>query len=513
MLFNSNIFIFIFLPLTLLGYHLGRRSSVPTLCFWWLFAASVAFYGYWDPRFLIVLGGSLLCNFALGKLILGDRRRIYLVIGIAGNLLLLGTFKYLNFFSRDLSLLVGQDLTLPQLALPLGISFFTFTQIAFLVDAYRGHVADLRFANYGLFVTFFPHLIAGPIVHHAELMPQFDKPLRAERLWRACAIGLALFAFGLFKKVIIADNLATAASPMFDAAAMGTAPTFVTAWSATLAYALQIYFDFSGYSDMAIGLGLLFGVRLPINFNSPYKAANIIDFWRRWHMTLSRFLRDYLYFPLGGNRRGKGRRYVNLMLVMIIGGLWHGAGWTFLLWGMLHGFYLAVNHAWQRLVGAPDSAGYRVGAHMVTLLAVVLAWVVFRAASIDAAALVYKAMLGLNGMSLPLEFAPIANLLGFHHLTFFAENSRADFYTGLAWIAGAGAVALLLPNSIEVLAHYRPACNMTDIRPRGIAAAVGGRALAFATRTRFAIAVGVLLFLSIKTMNSAAVTEFLYFNF
>src|SRR5262249_51450816 len=269
MLFNSNIFIFIFLPLTLLGYHLGRRSSVPTLCFWWLFAASVAFYGYWDPRFLIVLGGSLLCNFALGKLIIRDRRRAYLVIGIAGTLLLLGTFKYLNFFSRDLSLLVGQDLTLPQLALPLGISFFTFTQIAFLVDAYHGHVADLRFANYGLFVTFFPHLIAGPIVHHAELMPQFDAPLRAERLWRACAIGLALFAFGLFKKFIIAATLPPAASPMFDAAAMGTAPTFVTAWSATLAYALQIYFDFSGYSDMAIGLGLLFGVRLPINFNSP----------------------------------------------------------------------------------------------------------------------------------------------------------------------------------------------------------------------------------------------------
>jgi alginate O-acetyltransferase complex protein AlgI len=514
MLFNSNAFIFVFLPVTLIVYHLLRRAAPPASCFWWLFVASIAFYGYWDPRFLLVLGGSLLCNFALGRLITRDRKRAYLILGIVGNLALLGTFKYLNFFTQELSVVAGRDLTLPRLALPLGISFFTFTQIAFLVDAFRGRVTQLRFVNYGLFVTFFPHLIAGPIVHHGELMPQFDQPLSIRRLWRASAVGLALFTLGLFKKVIIADNLAAAASPMFDAAALGTAPNFFTAWSGTLAYSLQIYFDFSGYSDMALGLSLLFGVRLPMNFNSPYKAANIIDFWRRWHMTLSRFLRDYLYFPLGGNRHGKVRRYVNLMLVMVIGGLWHGAGWTFLLWGALHGLYLVVNHAWQRFVRAPPGVGYRLGAQAVTLLAVVFAWVVFRSTSIDAATSIYRAMLGFDGISMPLEFASVAKLLGLHHLAFFAENSRFDFYMGLAWIGGAGAVALLMPNSIEILARYRPACNMSEIESRQAAALnVQAWRSTLVTGASFAAAIGALLFLSVKTMNSASVSEFLYFNF
>jgi D-alanyl-lipoteichoic acid acyltransferase DltB (MBOAT superfamily) len=513
MLFNSNVFIFLFLPLTLLVYHLLRRFGWPTTCFWWLFVASVAFYGYWEPRFLLVLGGSMLGNFALGQLIVGTRSRGYLIFGIATNLVLLGVFKYLGFFSQTISSLVDHDLTVAALALPLGISFFTFTQIAFLVDAYRGRVAHLRFVNYGLFVTFFPHLIAGPIVHHAELMPQFDKPLPDRQLWRLTAVGLALFTFGLIKKVVIADSLAAAASPMFDSAAMGAAPNFFTAWSGTLAYTLQIYFDFSGYSDMAVGLGLMFGVRLPMNFNSPYKARSIIDFWRRWHITLSRFLRDYLYFALGGNRRGKLRRYVNLMLVMLIGGLWHGAGWTFLLWGALHGLYLVINHAWQHIVGRRTGVAYGLAAQALTLLAVAVAWVLFRASSLDAAASIYTAMFGFDGISLPLEFAPVVEFLGLPGIAFFAENYRMEFYTGLGWIVGAGAIALLLPNSIEVLAHYRPACNMEVLEGRAIRMPHIGRSLTSVANVRFAVAVGALLFLSVKTMNSARVTEFLYFNF
>ncbi|MGH6927086.1 MAG: MBOAT family O-acyltransferase, partial [Dongiaceae bacterium] len=251
----------------------------------------------------------------------------------------------------------------------------------------------------------------------------------------------------------------------------------------------------------------------PMNFNSPYKARSIIDFWRRWHITLSRFLRDYLYFALGGNRRGKVRRYVNLMLVMLIGGLWHGAGWTFLLWGALHGLYLVVNHAWQRLVGPRHGVAYGLAAQALTLLAVAAAWVLFRAASLDAAAAIYNAMFGFDGISLPLEFAPVARSLGLSGITFFAENYRTEFYTGLAWVICGGAIALLLPNSIEVLARYRPACNMEVLEGRTTRAPRIRRPAAFAMNVRLAAAVGALLFLSVKTMNSATVTEFLYFNF
>jgi len=263
--------------------------------------------------------------------------------------------------------------------LPLGISFFTFQKIALLADAYEGKIQSLNFLDYALFVLFFPQLIAGPIVHHSEAMSQFQTrgPVQASVI----AMGLTIFAIGLANKVLLADSLAVYATPQFDAAAAGAPLSFLAAWSGALAYTLQLYFDFSGYTDMAIGAALLFGVRLPLNFNSPYKARNIIDFWRRWHMTLSRFLRDYLYIPLGGNRHGKLSRYLNLFITMLFGGLWHGAGWTFIFWGALHGFYLAINHGWEALLarfGAGDvnpGGARRLGAQVVTFLAVVVGWV------------------------------------------------------------------------------------------------------------------------------------------
>ncbi len=274
--------------------------------------------------------------------------RALLFVAVAANLAALAYFKYADFFLRTAVNLTGADIPLLGVVLPLGISFFTFTQIAYLVDVHAGKVIERNPIHYGLFVTYFPHLIAGPVLHHAEMMPQFRLAEIYRPYLRNFAIGLTFLCLGLAKKVLVADSVAPLANAVF-----GLGPEVElaasAAWLGVIAYTLQIYFDFSGYSDMAVGLSLLFGVRLPYNFNSPYQAWNITEFWRRWHMTLSRFLRDYLYVPLGGNRLGRTRRYVNLMVTMLLGGLWHGASWTFVVWGGLHGAYLVVNHAWQWL--------------------------------------------------------------------------------------------------------------------------------------------------------------------
>ena len=326
-------------------------------------------------------------------------------MAIAVNLFFLIYFKYANFFVDNLNHLTGSALSLATVVLPLGISFFTFTQIAFLADTWQGKVKEFNFVHYALFVTYFPHLIAGPVLHHAEMMPQFAKRNVCHVNWDNMAVGLSIFVLGLAKKVLLADAVADFSTPVFDAVKAGGQPMLFESWVGALAYTLQLYLDFSAYSDMAIGLSLMFNVRLPLNFNSPYKATCIIDFWRRWHMTLSRFLRDYLYIPLGGSRLGTKRRYVNLMLTMLLGGLWHGAGWTFVIWGALHGFYLLVNHAWRAL---KQHFGWSHGGRLATLaagaltfLAVVVGWVFFRADSFSSAVTMLQGMVGVNGVSLP----------------------------------------------------------------------------------------------------------------
>ena len=334
MLFNSHIFIFFFLPITLLVFHqIGRRGK-HRLAISWLVAASFFFYGWWNPPYLGLILISILFNYVLGVSLSRIPRKTLLIVGISGNLALLGYFKYANFFTDTLNALTDANIALQQIVLPIAISFFTFQQITYLVDAYRGETQEYNFLHYCLFVTFFPQLIAGPIVHHKEMLPQFAEKslykIKADNL----AVGVTIFIIGLFKKVILADGIAVYATPMFDAAEWYDSLTFFEAWCGALAYSLQLYCDFSGYSDMAIGIARMFGVKLPINFYCPYKAHNIIEFWRRRHITLSRFLRDYLYFPIGGNRRGVSRRYVNVMITMLLGGLWHGAGWTFVVWGV-----------------------------------------------------------------------------------------------------------------------------------------------------------------------------------
>ncbi len=401
MLFNSYAFIGVFLPITLAGFFLAGRGN-PLLAAGWLGFASLVFYSWWDVRFTALLIGSVALNYAGGSLLLtaaarGDARAItWLLRGFVGaDLVILGIFKYLNFFAAAAAGALHAGFTLPQIVLPIGISFFTFTQIAFLVDTARGRAGPTSLVHYLLFVTYFPHLIAGPVLHHAEMIPQFRRPETYAPRASAIAVGLTVFMLGLFKKVVLADEIGLFAK---DAFAPWQSPTlgFIAAWSGALAYTMQIYFDFSAYTDMAIGLSRLFNISLSANFESPYEACSIIDFWRRWHMTLSRFLRDYLYIPLGGNRSGPARRYANLVITMLLGGLWHGAGWTFLIWGALHGLYLMINHAWLALGFARlgGTVVTRLAAWALTFVAVVFAWVFFRAPDLRTALDIVSAMLG-----------------------------------------------------------------------------------------------------------------------
>ena len=409
MLFNSPEFVIGFLPLALGGFFLTGRIGGTRWALYWLVAASLFFYGWWNPKFVVLLMGSILANYECGQRILrlaqsGRPRaaRRWLTVGVAMNLALLGWFKYANFLIQDVLRLHTAEL---DIFLPLAISFFTFQQIMFLVESESGDRIDAGLLTYASLIAFFPHLIAGPIVRPREIMPQLlavDLAVpRADNITE----GLTIFLLGLAKKVVLADSFAHFSDVGFAAAAHGAPLTLVEAWYAAASYALQIYFDFSGYSDMAIGLARTLNVRFPLNFASPYKATSIADFWRRWHITLSRFLRDYLYIPLGGNRHGEARRNVNLMATMLLGGLWHGAGWNFLLWGGLHGLYLVVHgrFRWQ----LPATVG-----RTLTLLAVVVAWVPFRASGMHATITMLRGMLGCNGIALPQmivhAFPPLA---------------------------------------------------------------------------------------------------------
>ncbi len=399
MLFDSYAFIFAFAPMVLLGFGLfARRRMGAAIGF--LAIASFVYYGWWDPRYLLLLSASIASNWSFGRQIAQGHRPRLLAVGIASNLALLGYFKYAGFLVAQFAEEASRAWDLDQIVLPIGISFFTFQQIAYLVDAHRGRLENHGFREYVLFVSFFPQLIAGPIVHQREMLQQFGRPRSRAFEPENVAAGLALFAMGLAKKVLLADNVAAISTPIFVAVEAGYDPTFVDAWVACLGYTLQIYFDFSAYSDMAIGLGFLFGIRLPLNFDSPYRSPNIIEFWRRWHMTLSRFLRDYLYIALGGNRKGVLRRYLHLFVTMLLGGLWHGAGWNFVFWGGLHGLYLCLNHGWRALrpsLPIPELPSRFVApaTTALTFVAVAFGWVFFRAESFEGATTLVSAMIQL----------------------------------------------------------------------------------------------------------------------
>jgi D-alanyl-lipoteichoic acid acyltransferase DltB (MBOAT superfamily) len=536
MLFNSLPFIFGYLPLVLLGFYMiGHRSHA--MAVGWLAVASIFFYGWWDLRYVGLLLASIVFNYSAGYLMCATEtesapaksrnKRLIMAAALVANLGLLIYYKYANFFVSNLDQLTGVSWTLGEVILPLGISFFTFTQIAFLVDTYRGKVKEFNFINYTLFVTYFPHLIAGPVLHHSDMMPQFSLKSVCKFDWTNIAVGLSIFVLGLAKKVLLADWVAEYSTPVFAAVNAGGSPHLIESWMGALAYSLQLYFDFSAYSDMAIGLSLMFNVRLPLNFNSPYKSRSIIEFWRRWHMTLSRFLRDYLYIPLGGSRLGPRRRYANLFITMLLGGLWHGAGWTFIIWGGLHGFYLLVNHAWRdlksRLGWTHDGpvAGFFAGA--LTSIAVVVGWVFFRADSTRSAIALLEGMLGLNGISLPGSLEPRFGAL-------FQQSEWVKFegaipLTGLSTLSAVAAIALGLvivwfaPNVCELFRAHQPTCD--DVQ-REVSSPVRGNSrhsnqnrnprLEWAPTRLIAWILGILFIICLSSMMTS-VSQFLYFQF
>ena len=449
MLFNSFSFILCFLPITFVIFFILGRYAPNRYATLWLVIASFLFYGYWDIQYIPLLFISILFNYYMGKKLYNTHSKAWLSLGIIVNLSLLGYFKYMNFFLDNINTLAGTNLfDMPHVILPLGISFFTFTQIAYLIDTYRKEAIPNSFVVYAEFVTIFPHLIAGPIISYKDMLPQFINPKTFIPDYKNIGMGLSLFSMGLFKKVVIADSL----SPVVEKVFTHTDKlTFLEAWIGAISYTFQLYFDFSGYSEMAIGLGLLFNLKLPINFNSPYQATSIIDFWRRWHMTLGLWVKDYLYIPLGGNRHGEWNKMRNLLVSMFLIGLWHGAGWTFIIWGTLHGIFLMVNHQWRRLkIALPKFANWS-----ITFLCVTFAWVFFRAQSVHDAYKVIFCMLDITNFAIP-DHGFTAKLFANTGIASIKWSISSSFGTSLLELFILFAALLLLKNPIVLQEKIKP---------------------------------------------------------
>ncbi|OKY26727.1 MBOAT family protein [Thalassotalea sp. PP2-459] len=522
MLFNSVEFLFFFLPLTILLFlQIAKRyGNEPAIAV--LVACSLFFYGWWNPVYLLLLLASMGFNYLLGGMLGGrSKHKGLLIFGIAVNLSAIAYFKYAGFILNNVNSVFDVDYSIGNIILPLAISFFTFQQIAYLVDSYKGITKEYSFLHYALFVSFFPQLIAGPIVHHKDMLPQFERNKAFQLNANDVAIGLSIFAIGLFKKTVIADGIAIYATPIFSMADAGESIDFFTAWGGALAYTFQLYFDFSGYSDMAVGLARIFGIVLPLNFYSPYKAANISEFWRRWHMTLSKFLRDYVYIALGGNRKGQVSRYTNLLITMLLGGLWHGAGWNFVIWGGLHGSYLIINHSWQHMIKSSgvsfvNSMLYRYLAWFITIIAVIIGWVFFRAVTLDGALNMLSGMAGLNGISMPnaiyVKLSPLHQVLDSLAIT-PTLGGGAVFVKTWLWIITLTLVVLVLPNIQDMFAKHKATLSTLQFDTTNAIwpAKKIAQQLQFSYSTKFAFLSALAFVLGLLTLNQ--VSEFLYFQF
>jgi alginate O-acetyltransferase complex protein AlgI len=546
MLFNSVEFLFFFLPATLLGFYLlGQVSRNAALR--WLIVASLVFYAWWRPLNVLIISPSIIVNYVIARILLcwrlsdseatGRISKLVLALGILFNVAFLGVFKYTDFVLGSVNDVFATNLVLLHIILPLGISFITFQKIAFLVDVQAGRVRAFTFQDYCTFVLFFPQLIAGPIVHYREMMPQFHTVscrLETENV----AVGITLLFFGLFKKVVLADGIARFVTPIYQHAVAGNRTSLLLAWMAALGFTLQIYFDFSGYTDMALGLARFCGIRLPPNFDSPLRASNIIDFWLRWHMTLTRFLTAYIYNPmvlswtrrrLANGRRGFTARrptagaFVSLLMVptittMFVCGLWHGAGYGFIVWGVLHGFYITINHGWRVAAARlwPDRAKYdrvmRPLGMALTFVTVTATMVFFRAPTMAAAIDLVKGMLGLNGVGLPLDlFKHLGSLGGaLRAIGVIAEpGNAADFTRTVVWILFLTGIALACPNTLEILGRHEPALG---VRPRPGKLVIGKVKIAdWGPSLSWAVAMSVIAMMSIAHIRGPS--EFLYWNF
>lgn len=527
MLFNSYEYILAFLPVTVIVYLLLGRAS-RGLALAWVIVASVVFYAWWRPQNLAIIGPSIAVNYALAlwlRALAGDAARLatkraVLTIGLVFNLVVLGYFKYANFAVGIFDDLTGSDFVFAQVILPLGISFITFQKIAFLIDVAGGRVKDFTLRDFLLFVMFFPQLIAGPIIHYPETIPQFQKDTGGFRAG-LFATAVTLFVFGLFKKVVLADGMAAHVTPVYAYAAAGQDPTMIQSWLAAVGFTLQIYFDFSGYSDMACGAALLFGIRLPLNFDSPLRATSIVDFWLRWHVTLTRFLTAYVYNPIAlslTRRRAMARRpmlkgrgspggaFLHVLVfptltTMFLSGLWHGAGYTYLVWGLLHGAYLAVNHGWRQY-GPRSARPTWIGALLgwgLTFSAVCIAMVIFRAPSMGAAGGLFEGMAGLHGLGLP--FGDM-QLLGDPRVTIW------EFLPGAAYLVGLFAIAVLMPNSLQMLAAHDPVLYPPARAPR-----IAGIGPEIRWNPTLPWMLFVMLLATIAMFRLTGQSEFLYWQF
>lgn len=466
MLFNSEAFIFLFLPITYAIYWILLKNPNNNIALFWLTAASLFFYAWWDVYSLPILIISTAFNFICGQQIATKKNCVkskysllMLKVGVVVNILALAYYKYFSFIVFDI---LGFDLdkSAYRVELPIGISFFTFTQIAYLVDTYRGKAEEKNPISYALFVSYFPHLIAGPILHHKEMLPQFKAAASFNFFSNNFFVGLGIFGIGLAKKILLADPLGVYANKFFSSAGLDLTPTFFESLCGILTYTFQLYFDFSGYSDMAVGISKIFGIDLPINFLSPYKSKSIIEFWRRWHITLSTFLRDYLYISLGGNKKGKYRRYINLMATMVLGGLWHGAGWTFVVWGFIHGSFLIINHGWNN-VKERSAAGKKMGVLLsffsgpLTFACVALAWVPFRAHSMSQVHSIINGVIGLNGAILPQQLLDLFPMLksvanGAGTVPLLADGTIMGLVDMVVMLGAAFAISFYCKNTFEM---------------------------------------------------------------
>ena len=524
MLFSSATFVYFFLPVFLISVIISIRFFNASSTEWVILAASTIFYCSYNLPYSSLLICSIIFNFIIGQKIyksLLNKQSVeakwLLRLGVGTNILAICYFKYSNFFIENVNYIFKSNISLLEILLPLGISFFTFQQIAYLVDVHRGNNPEPTLKRYAIFVSFFPQLIAGPIVHHKHFLAQLEKNFTKNWNLNYLICGLSIFLIGLFKKVVIADNIGKVADAVFNAADEGKTMVFLESWFGALSYAFQIYFDFSAYSDMAIGLGLMIGIMLPINFNSPYKSTSIIEFWRLWHITLSSFLKNYLYIPLGGNKFGSFNRYKNLMIVMFLGGLWHGSGWNFAIWGCLHGFYLCINHFWRhsRFANPDPNFIYKLFSWFLTMFFIVIAWVFFRAETFDGAIEMIRAMLLLSEdlrLVIPFSFEAKAifenSLLGeFTSPGLIVQNVHILDghwpYVKYA-ILSCGIICLFMPNTLQVFRLYISQSCKNNLE-------VEQTRFNWQPSLRWGIFIGIITTSSL--MMLAGSTEFIYFEF
>ena len=522
MLFNSPIFLFVFLPTTVLCYLAVRQLAGPRGVLALLLTASIVFYGWWNPAYVPLLLGLALFNSLVARAITACRRAgqanrvtLLLTFGIAVDLMVLGYFKYTDFLIDSANVLLRENYPLQHIILPLGISFFTFQKIAYLVDSSRGDVIDHDLLEYCFFVMFFPQLLAGPITHHSEIFSQIKGPWAFAIKPSNFMLGLTIFVIGLFKKVVLADHFAPLVSPAYDAVAAGEKLNFFLAWQSAIAFKFQLYFDFSGYSEMALGAARLFGIQLPLNFNSPYRALNVVDFWRRWHMTLTRFLRDYVYIPLGGSRRGTPRLYLNLMITLALSGLWHGAAWHFVIWGSLQGASMVVAHAW-RSVWRPINAWWsHTIARLLTFFVLTMILVMHRAPSTEVALEIYRGMINLPSTWYD-SLGPLASVLGWLGVRFHAPPVGGDELELVLWFVAWIAFVWFLPNTQQLLARWHPAYNYGVVereRDRPLPERIPAFTLVMQWRPNIAGAVFVGVLAAIACLSLRHISEFLYFKY